>query len=119
MKQFCTSLSEHATNVIIFEKKKNVTVNIKKKNYNHVRKQEYVKFGEKHSQNDFLKMKIIEALRSHCHFTGKYRDAAHSIYNLTFNVTKEISVVFHKGANCGYHFIIKNQQTCLKDNLND
>ena len=39
--------------------------------------------------------------------TGKYRDAAHSIYNLRFNVPQKIPVLFHNGSNYDYHFIIK------------
>ena len=50
-----------------------------------------------------LKTKII---RDHCHYTGKYRDAAHSIRNLKFNVPNEIPVVFHNVSN-EHHFIIK------------
>ena len=45
-------------------------------------------------------------VRDHCHYTGKYRDAAHSICNLKSNVPNEISVVFHNGSNYDYHFII-------------
>ena len=50
--------------------------------------------------------KIMEKL-VHCHFTGKYRDSAHSICNLRFNVLNEIPVVFHNHSNYNYHFIIK------------
>ena len=50
--------------------------------------------------------KIMEKL-VHCHFTGKYRDATHSICNLRFNVLNEIPVVFHNHSNYNYHFIIK------------
>ena len=46
-------------------------------------------------------------VRDHCHFTGKYRGAAHSICNLRFNVPNEIPVVFHNGSNYDYHFIVK------------
>ena len=35
--------------------------------------------------------------RDHFYFTGKYRGAARSIYNLKFNVSNEITVVFHIG----------------------
>ena len=35
-------------------------------------------------------------VRDHCHFTGKYRGAAH-----------DIRVVFHNGSTYDYHFIIK------------
>ena len=33
-------------------------------------------------------------IRNHCHYTGKYRGAAHSVCNLKFNVPNEIPVVF-------------------------
>ena len=45
--------------------------------------------------------------RSHCHYTGKYRDVAQSFCNLKFNVPNKIHVVFHNGSNFNYHFIIK------------
>ena len=45
-------------------------------------------------------------IRDHCDYTGKYRDAAHSIFNLRFNVPDKVPVVFHNFSNCGYHFII-------------
>ena len=34
----------------------------------------------------------------HCHYTGKYRGAAHSICNLRYGTTKKIPVVFHNGS---------------------
>ena len=43
----------------------------------------------------------------HCHYRGKYRDIAHSIYNLKFNIFNEILAAFHNGSNYDYHFIIK------------
>ena len=66
--------------------KKIVTVN-KKKKQNHI--------------------KVINKVRGHCHFLGKYRGAAHSICNLRFNVSNEIPVIFLSGSNYDYHFIIK------------
>ena len=45
-------------------------------------------------------------VRDNVHYTGKYRDAVHTISNLKFNVPSEISVVFHNGSNYEYHFII-------------
>ena len=46
-------------------------------------------------------------VRDHCHHTGKYRSATHSICNLKFNVPNEIPVVVNNGSNYNYHFIIK------------
>ena len=44
----------------------------------------------------FVNDKNYRKVRDHCHFTGKYRGTAHSIYNLTVNVPNEITVVFQK-----------------------
>ena len=46
-------------------------------------------------------------VRDHCHYTGKYRGAAHNICNLRFKIPKEIPVVFHNISTYDYHFIIK------------
>ena len=46
-------------------------------------------------------------VRDHCHYTGKYRGAAHNICNLRYKVPKEIPIVFHNGSTYDYHFIIK------------
>ena len=45
--------------------------------------------------------------KDHCHYTGKYRGAAHSICNLKYSILKEISVAFHSWSNYYYYFIIK------------
>ena len=62
-------------------------------------------------------------VRAHCHYKGKYRGAAHTIYNLNFNVPNEIPAVFHKDSTYHYHFIIKElanefqaQLECLGEN---
>ena len=46
-------------------------------------------------------------VRDHCYYTGKYRGAAHDIYNLRYKIPKETPVVFHNDSTCDYHFIIK------------
>ena len=49
----------------------------------------------KRFSKQFAKYKNYRKVRDHCHFTGKYRDAAHSICDLRFNVPNETPVVFH------------------------
>ena len=56
------------------------------------------------NNKEFLKMQKV---RDHCHYTGKYRGAAHSNCNLNYKIPKEIPVVFHNGSKYNYHFIIK------------
>ena len=46
-------------------------------------------------------------VRDHCHFTGKYRGAAHNTCNLRYKIPKNIPVIFHNGSTYDYHFIIK------------
>ena len=51
--------------------------------------------------------KKYHKVRGHCHYTGKYRSAAHNICNLRYKIPKEIPVAFHNGSTYDYHFIIK------------
>ena len=46
-------------------------------------------------------------VRDHCHYTVKYRGAAHYFYNLRNKTPKEIPVVFHNGSRNDYNSIIK------------
>ena len=46
-------------------------------------------------------------VRDHCHFTGKYRGAAHSICNLKYKVPKDIPAVYHNGSIYDNRLIIK------------
>ena len=42
--------------------------------------------------------KNYEKVHDHCHYTGNYRGAAHSICNLQYKTTKKIPVIFHNGS---------------------
>ena len=102
MKKFCKDLKENATRIINYEKKKIIPLTKEEKiNYNdqqicYICKKEFDKSDKKHHK-----------VRDHCHYTGKYRDAAHNICNLRYKVPKEIPVVFHNGSTYDYHFITK------------
>ena len=50
---------------------------------------------EKRFLKVFANERSYRKVRDHCHYTGKYRGAAHSIYNLKFNVPPNITVVFN------------------------
>ena len=61
--------------------------------------------------------------RDHCHYTGKFRGAPHSVCNLRYKTAKEILLVFHNGSTYDYHFIINKlakefygQLECLGEN---
>ena len=59
------------------------------------------------NKDNTKEFKLKKKVRDHCHYTGKYRGAVHSICNLRYKITKEIPVVFHNGSTYDYHFIIK------------
>ena len=72
-------------------------------------------------ENKYLKDKKYRKARDHCHYTGQYRGAAHSICNLKNSAPKKIPIVFYNGSNYDYHFIKKElaeefnkQFTCLR-----
>ena len=58
-------------------------------------------------KNNKKEYKRMCKVRDHCHFTGKYRGAAHSSCNLQYKVPKVIPVVFHNGSACDNNFIIR------------
>ena len=85
MTNFCKDLREHATKIINYEKKDMILLTKKEEeNYNnqkvcYICKKEFDKSDKKHHK-----------VRDHCHYTGKYRGAAHNICNLRYKIPKEI-----------------------------
>ena len=57
-------------------------------------------------------------VKYHCHYTGKYRGAAHNICNLRYKIPREILIVLHNGSTNDYHFIIKELVKEFEGNLN-
>ena len=91
MKEFCKDLRDHATKIISYEKKKMIPLTTEEM-YNeqeicYVCKKEFNKNDEKNYK-----------VRDHCHYTGKYRSAAHNICNLRYKIPKEVPIVFHNGS---------------------
>ena len=54
-----------------------------------------------------MAIKKHHKVKDHCHYTRKYRGAAHNICNLRYRIPKEIPIAFHTGSTYDYHFIIK------------
>ena len=102
MKKFCKDLKEHTTRIINYEKKKIILL-AKEEKINYNDQQIYYICKKEFSNDDKKNYKV----RDHCHYTGKYRGAAHNICNLRYKVPKKIPVVFHNGSTYDYHFIIK------------
>ena len=58
-------------------------------------------------KNKKKRFKLYKKVRDHCHFTGKFRGAAHCICNLHYKAPREIAVKIHNGSKYDYHVIIK------------
>ena len=97
MKRFCKDLKDHVTKIIDFKTKTMIPLTKEEEdNYN---KENICYICKKDFNND--------KVRDHCHFTGKYRGAAHNMCNLRYKIPKNIPVIFHNGSTYDYHFIIK------------
>ena len=106
MKRFCKDLRDHATKIINCEKKDMIPLTKKEEeNYNnqkicYICKKEFI-------TSDTTEHKKNHKARDHCHYTGKYRGAAHNTCNLRYQIPKEIPIIFHNSSTYDYHFIIR------------
>ena len=113
MKNFCLDIREHATKIIIYEKKEMIPLRKEEKDWHNMQKVCHIckeVFSTDYNNKKYHKIK------DHCHYIGKYRGAAHDICNLRYISPKKIPVVFHL---CHYHFIIKElaeEFECLGEN---
>ena len=125
MKIFCKDLKEQAMKIINYEKKEMIQLNDEEKETHENQKICYICEQEFCTdENNKKEFKLKQKVRDHCHYTGKYRGAAHSICNLNYKIPKEIPVVFHNGSTYDYHFIIKQlakefkgKFDCLGENM--
>ena len=63
------------------------------------------------------KDKNKEKVKDHCHYTGRYRGAAHNLCNLNHRKPNSMPVVFHNLSGYDSHLIIKNLGFS-EDNIN-
>ena len=120
MKKFSEFLREHAMKIINFKNKKMKLLTKEQEESSENAKICYI--CKEKLENKYLKAKKYRQVRDHCHYTGEYRGAVHSICNLKYSVPKKIPIVFHNGSNYDYHFIknglaaeFKKQFSCLRE----
>ena len=104
MKIFFLDLKEHARKIINNEKEDMIPLSKEEKKIHRVQRK-VIYSRKRFSTNDDNKNYF--KVKDHCHYTGKYRAAAHSICNLRYKTPKEVPVEFHNGSTHD-----------LKDNLN-
>ena len=110
--------------IINFEEKKMIpltdeeTKSYKEQEVCHICEKEFC-----YDKNEVNEFKQYHKVKDHCHYTRKFRGAAHSICSLKYQVSKKIPVVIYN-AGYGYHFVIeqlaeefKGQFECIGKNV--
>ena len=88
MKRFCKDLREHAMKIIDYEKKMIPLTNGENKSYE---KQKVCYICKKGFSTD--NDKKYHKVRDHCHYTGKFRGAAHNICNLRYKTPTKFPTI--------------------------
>ena len=101
---FFKDSKKHAAKIIYNEKKKMVPlITEEAQSYDKQKAYHICKIGFSTDDDN----KDYQKVRDHCHYTGKYRGAAHNICSLRHKTPKEFTAVFLNGSTYDYHFIIK------------
>ena len=124
IEKFCKDLKELATKIINCEKKDMIPLTDNENRFHEKQKECHICQKEFcYDKNEKKKFKLYQKVRDYCHYIGKFRGAAHSIYNLNYKVPPKISVKIHNGSTYDYHLIIKDlaeefkgQFECLGEN---
>ena len=124
MERFCKELRDHAMRISNQKEKEMVRLTDKENKSYKKQKHCYIckkKFST--DENDKNVFKLYHKVRDPCHYTGKFKGTAHSIWNLRYKTPKEIPIIFHNGTTYDYHFIINklakefdDQLKCLGEN---
>ena len=91
-KKFSKDLNKHAIKIINFKEKDMIPLTdeeiiyYEKQKLCHICKKEFC-----YDKNEKNKFKLYQKVRNHCHYTGKFIDAAHSICNLRYKVQRKNS----------------------------
>ena len=101
MEMLCKDLRNLSRKIINYEMKE--MISLTNEEIESYEKQNICHICEK----EFNTNKKYRKVRDPCHYTGKFRGAAHNNCNLRYKIPKEIPIVFHNGCTYDYYFIIK------------
>ena len=123
IEKLCKKLKKHAMKIINYEKKEMIPLtkeenkSYKEQKTCHICEEKFCM--DKDDENYKNKRKV----KDHCHYTGKFRGAAHSKCNLNYKVPKDIPIIIHN-ASYDTHFIInqlaeefKGELNCISENM--
>ena len=116
----CKKLKKRAMKILNYEEKEMIPLIYEENKSYKVQKAcdicERMFCMDKDDENYKNKRKV----KDHCHYTGKFRGAAHSKCNLNYKVSKDISIIIHNAT----HFItnqlaeeFKSELNCIGENM--
>ena len=89
MESFSKDLREHAMKIMTYEKEETIPLTNEENELYEMKKVCYlckkIFSTNKNNENVF---KLYRKVRDHCHYTGKFRGAAHSICNIKYKIPK-------------------------------
>ena len=86
---FCKDLRYQVMKIIKYEKKEMIPLtNDENESHEKQKKCHICKTEFCTSKNDENEFKIYQKVRDHCHYTGKFRGAAHNTCNLRYKIPK-------------------------------
>ena len=93
IEKLCKKRKECAVKIINYEKKEMIPLTKEEKKFNKKQQACYI-CEEKFCLYKVMKVVLIEKkVDDHCHYTGKFKGAAHSKCNLNYKVTKDIPII--------------------------
>ena len=108
IERLCRKIKDYAMKIINYDGKEMIPLTDEEAKF--YEEQEVCHICKKQfciNENEKSEFKLYHKVKDHCHYTGKFRGAAHSICNLNYKVPQEIPVKIHNGSKYDYHFIIK------------
>ena len=123
IEKLCKKLKERAMKIINYEEKEMITLtkeenkSYKEQEKCHICKEKFCM--DKDDENYKNKRKV----KDYCHYTGKFRGAAHSKCNLNYKAPNDNPIIIHN-ASYNTHFIInqlaeefKGELNCIGENM--
>ena len=118
IESFCQKLKEIGTEIINYEEKEMMPLTDEEiKSYERQKACRICKGGFCYDKNKEKECKLYQKVRDHCHYTRKFRGAAHSVCNLCYKVPKKSPIVIHNRSTYDDHFIIKQLKDKFKGNF--
>ena len=105
IEKLCKKLKEHAMKVISYEEKEMIPLTYEQNKYYEEQEAYHICEGNFCMDEDDKGYKNYKKVKDHCHYTGKFRGAAHSICNLRYKVPDNLPIIIHN-ANYDTHFVI-------------